>query len=52
MSDKYDYLENKSKEFDSRVTILEEKVSSQAAEQRVSELEAKLEIIEQKSRNL
>lgn len=52
ISDKYDGLEVKLKNFDSRVTQLEEKVSSpEVVQQRIATLEAKLEAAEQKSRN-
>lgn len=52
ISDKYDHLEEKSKDFARRISKLEEKVSSpQEAEQRIALLETKLEAAEQKSRN-
>ena len=52
ISDKYDSLEQKSKEFDYRISKIEEKISSPlAVQQRIASLEAKLETAEQKSRN-
>lgn len=52
MSDKYDDLEKKSRDVASRVSALEEKLSSPlASDQRIGVLEAKLEAMEQKSRS-
>ncbi|KAH9636514.1 hypothetical protein HF086_017680 [Spodoptera exigua] len=52
ISDKYDRLDADLKGFGSRVTLLEEKVSSpDAVQQRIAILETKLETAEQKSRN-